>query len=89
MKNKRVEMVKGALRHPFTTPGFYPLSFLVHDGPLCAGCVRGNFRAVITDIKANVGPWNITVDVLWEGEYWCADCGEEIETAYGPVEIDN
>jgi len=83
MKNKRVEEIKEALRQPYTWPGAYPKTFLSYDGCLCADCVRGNFRAVVNDTKMNVGPWNLRVDVLWEGEAWCADCGEEIETAYG------
>jgi hypothetical protein len=83
MKDKRVEAIKEALRQPYTWPGAYPKTFVAHDGCLCAGCVRGNFRAVINDTRMNAGPWNLRVDVLWEGEAWCVDCGEEIESAYG------
>lgn len=83
-KNKRVEAVKQALRQPYTWPGSYPLSFATYDGLLCPKCVRQNIRAVFADTRMNVGPWNLTVDVVWEGEAWCADCSAEIETAYGP-----
>lgn len=82
-KNKRVEDIKEALRKPYAWPGGYPKTFVSYDGCLCAGCVRGNFRAVVNDTKMKAGPWNLTVDILWEGEAFCADCGEEIEPAYG------
>jgi hypothetical protein len=84
-KNKRVEQVKEALRQPYTFPGCYPKAFVVHDGLLCPKCVRQNIRAVFNDTRMNVGPWNITVDVIWEGEAYCVDCSTEIETAYGPL----
>jgi hypothetical protein len=84
-KHKRLESIKQALRQPWTFPGGYPLSFHSYDGPLCHQCVKGNFRAVVNDTRMNCGGWNVTVDVIWEGEAWCADCGDEIETAYGPL----
>ena len=83
MRNKRVEAVKEALRQPYTWPGSYPKTFVSYDGCLCAKCVRGNFRAVVADTRMNVGPWNLKVDILWEGQSFCADCGIELETAYG------
>jgi hypothetical protein len=85
MKNKRVEAVKEALRFPHTFPGFYPKAFVSYDGCLCDKCVRSNFRAVVNDTRDNRGPWNLKVDVLWEGQSFCADCGVEMETAYGSV----
>lgn len=86
MKNKRVEEIKQALRQPSTFPGMYPKSFIAHDGPICHDCIRSNFRAVVCDARMNVGPWNVKVDVLWEGEFYCVDCSKEIETAYGSVD---
>lgn len=85
MKNKRLESVKETLRHPYTWPGHYPKTFFTHDGCLCHPCARVNFRVVCADTKLNAGPWNLTVDVLWEGEEQCVECGTEIESAYGPV----
>lgn len=85
-KNKRVEAVKEALRHPHTFPGCYPNTFVSYDGYLCHKCVGSNFRAVVNDTRDNRGAWNLLVDVVWEGEAWCADCGTDIETAYGPDE---
>jgi len=85
MKNKRVEAVKEALRQPNTFPGCYPKAFLVHDGCLCSNCVRENIKGVYNDTRMNRGCWNVTVDVLWEGEYNCVNCDAEIESAYGPV----
>jgi len=85
-KNIRVEAVKEALRNPYTFPGAYPLTFVAYDGRLCGKCVRSNFRAVVNDTRDNKGPWNLHVDVLWEGVAYCNDCGTEIESAYGSVE---
>jgi hypothetical protein len=81
-KSERVQEVKEALRSPYTWPGGYPKAFVVHDGCLCSKCVFSNFRAVISDTSMNVGPWNIQVDVLWEGEVFCVECGEQLEVAY-------
>ena len=86
MKNKRIEAVKDALRQPNTWPGMYPKSFLSYDGVICHKCIRDNFRAVVNDCRTG-GPWNVKVDVLWEGEFHCVDCGCEVESAYGPVEV--
>ena len=86
MKNKRIEAIKDAVRQPYTFPGMYPKTFISYDGCLCHKCVTSNIRAVFNDTKMNVGPWNLRVDVLWEGAFYCADCGEELETAYGDVE---
>jgi hypothetical protein len=86
MKNKRTEAVKEALRQPYTFPGSYPKAFVAHDGLLCAKCVQENIRAVFNDTRMNVGSWNVTVDVIWEGTAFCADCSAEIETAYGPTQ---
>jgi len=85
-KNKRTEAVKEALRQPYTWPGAYPKTFVAHDGLLCPKCIRNNFRAVVEDTRANRGAWNVFVDVVWEGTAFCADCSDEIETAYGPCE---
>jgi hypothetical protein len=83
MKNKRTEAVKEALRQPYTWPGAYPKTFVVEDGCLCQYCIRENFRDVVRDTKSNRGPYNVIVDVLWEGEVFCADCSRQLETAYG------
>jgi len=84
MKNKRVENIKEALRQPYTWPGAYPKAFLVHDGVLCSECVRRDFKVIVNDTRMNVGPWNVRVDVLWEGVFDCVECSKPIETAYGP-----
>lgn len=86
MKNVKIQAVKEAIRQPFTFPGCYPKTFLSYDGCLCHKCVKDNFRAVVNDTRDNRGAWNLTVDVLWEGVAYCADCGTEIESAYGSVE---
>lgn len=83
-KNKRVESVKEALRQPCTWPGMYTKRFVVHDGLLCESCIRSNIRVVFNDTRMNVGPWNVQVDVLWEGPtVSCVDCGESVESEYG------
>mgnify|MGYP006297493415 CR=1 FL=1 len=81
----RVNAVKEALRQPLTWPGAYPKTFIAYDGPLCHECVRADFKAVLQDTRANVGPWNLRVDVLWEGDHFCNDCGTQLETAYGEL----
>lgn len=83
MRNERVQAIKEALRQPYTWPGAYPKAFVSYDGCLCLKCVRSNFRAVLVDTKMKTGPWNLEVDVLWEGKVFCTDCGNELETAYG------
>lgn len=84
-KNIHVQAIKQALRQPCTWPGAYPKTFVCYDGCLCHRCVRDNFRAVVNHTRNNTGAWNVIVDVLQEGEAWCVDCGEEIETAYQPI----
>ena len=85
-RNKRVEQVKQALRQPSTFPGMYPLAFITHDGAMCPTCVRNNFRGVVNDTRQNRGCYNVTIDVIWEGEIQCVECEAGIPTAYGPVE---
>ena len=82
-----LQKVKEALRHPYTFPGCYPIQMWAYDGCICHKCVRANFRSVVADTKSGFGGWDIRgVDVLWEGPEHCAQCGDEIESAYGDVE---
>lgn len=79
-----LQKVKQALRNPYAWPGGYPIQMWAYDGCICHKCIRANFRAVVADTKSGFGGWDIRgVDVLWEGPEWCAQCGDEIETAYG------
>ena len=81
---KRLEQVKQALRQPYTWPGGYPIQFVTYDGCMCHKCVRADFRAVVTDTKMGVGGWNVTPEPFFEGLFFCVECGEQLETAYGP-----
>ena len=85
-QRKRINEVKEAVRQPYTFPGAgaYPKAFIAHDGCICSNCIRHNLRGVFNDIKTNAGPWNVLVDVVWEGEHYCVVCNKPIETAYGP-----
>jgi hypothetical protein len=62
-------------------PGGYPLVYLdTRDRCLCPACAN--------DPECELGPAAVC-DVYWEGEpLECDACGEEIESAYGPVESD-
>jgi len=83
-KQETMKQVKQALRQPYAWPGGYPLQMATYDGCICHKCVRKNFRAVAVDTRAGYGGWAIqSVDILWEGEHACVECGAEIETAYG------
>lgn len=82
MKNERVERIKQALRQPQIVPSVERKSFIAHDGPLCHKCIKDNFRAVVNDARMNVGPWNVKVVTLQEGEYWCVDCNKKIEISF-------
>ena len=85
MKNIHVELVKQAVREPFTHPGMYPKHFVTQAGLLCSECVQANFRHVVRDTRECRGAWNIQITVLWEGEFECIECGTGIESAYGCV----
>lgn len=79
----RVNHVKQALRDVYAWPGGYPIQFFAYDGNICHGCVRKNFRSVVNDTKMNAGGWNLDTEILWEGVHHCAECGEQLEAAYG------
>ncbi len=81
--NTRINRVKQALRDVYSWPGGYPIQFFAYDGGICHKCVRQNFRAVVNDTKMNAGGWNLDTEVLWEGTHFCAQCGDQLETAYG------
>ena len=81
--NKRIQEIKDALRKPYTMPGLYPKVFVAHDGCICHDCIRDNLRVVFNDVKINAGPWNVVVDVLWEGDHYCVVCSLPLESAYG------
>ena len=85
--NDKVAQIRDALRRPYTFPGAYPIHFITYDGCICHKCVRENYKAVLTDTKARVGGWQIIeVAVLWEGQHYCAQCSDPLETAYGDDE---
>jgi hypothetical protein len=85
---KRRQAVKEAIRQPYTWPGSYPKTFVSYDGCICRSCVTNNLRAIFRDTTDNVGGWNVRVDVLWEGPAYCANCGTELESAYGNPDSD-
>ena len=81
---KRREEIKNALRHPYTWPGAYSKAFFVYDGLLCAACVKSNLKVAFRDTSDNCGPWNVKIDVFWEGaDEYCVHCGIPIESEYG------
>ena len=78
---------KDAIRMPYAWPGGYPLSiFTIDGGVLCPACAKRNWQALC---EGTLKPawrgcgWCIaTVDVVWEGDCVCDECGEDV-TAYG------
>jgi hypothetical protein len=70
----------------------YPLFYICPDGAcLCAKCVNRNIELIDADNKMprnqRIG-WAVdAVDVHWEGDsVACDQCGDDIESAYGPIE---
>lgn len=85
----RRNQIKEALRNPYTWPGGYEKRFSAYDAFICADCVKKNLRAVFQDTTDNVGGWNLSVEVYWEGPMHFCDCGAEIKSEYGdPFEKD-
>lgn len=89
MKNPILEQVKQAIRSPHAWPGGYPVYTILSDGEvLCPKCARAEFKQIVraTREKLRDGWRAAGVEILWEGEEYCAHCGEELESAYGPGE---
>lgn len=84
---QRRNAIKEALRQPYTFPGGYTKRFSAYDAYICADCVRKNLRAVFQDTTDNVGGWNLSVDIFWEGPmHFCGQCETEIHSEYGDPE---
>jgi hypothetical protein len=65
--------------------GGYPLFYLCGDGGvLCAACATADGQTE----DPHDPQWHlVAADVNWEGDpIPCDHCGEDIESAYGPVE---
>ena len=82
-----VNALKNTIRHPFAWPGGYPVYVVLSDGEtLCRECTRKEYKRLLADTRDNdsTSGWNVVdAEILWEGEYYCAHCSKQIETAYG------
>lgn len=82
----------------FAWPGGYPLLYVFTDGGcMCPDCANENITEIDDAIRSEHGNrpptatgvvWAVAgVDAHMEGEpETCDHCGEQIESAYGPVE---
>lgn len=82
---------------PYVWPGGYPLFFITADSAcLCWQCgAKKERRQVLESIKAKPNPhamhtdgWRVVAtDVNWEdGELYCDNCNDRIESAYAEPE---
>lgn len=76
------ELVNGA----YAWPGGYPRFMVCADGEcLCWKCGTANARLIRDAIIGNAeDDWQVVaVDVNWEHDEQCTNCGGAIESAYG------
>lgn len=78
---------KNLIREPYAWPGGYPKYALMSDGEaLCKTCAKDNAKIIIRAIrdKSHDG-WRVdAIDINWEDtDLYCANCGNNIESAYG------
>jgi len=74
----------------YTEIGRYPKYFITSDGgTLSFESAKQNAELIRDSIRdeADVGGWNVIVcDVNWESFIYCDHSGEQIESAYPPIE---
>jgi hypothetical protein len=75
---------------PYTSIGMYPKYFITLDGGILSfKSARENAELIRDSIRdtADVSGWQvIACDVNWESFLYCDHSGEQIESAYEPIE---
>ena len=82
-QSKALRLADSLVRSPYTSLGSYPLFAITSDGGcLCPKCCKAEREAIAT--TTGTDGWNVTaVDINYESELWCDNCGDQIESAYG------
>lgn len=83
IEGQGLRMPDGTLR-AFTSIGSYPITYYTAScDPACAKCAHAGGQ---TDDPSDKETFLVGAGVRWEGEpLSCAVCGEDIESAYGPL----
>ena len=82
---EKTKEVKMFVRQRYAWPGGYPMILVMRDGEaLCYCCARDNVRQILRDTRRDSrSGWAAEgVDINYEGESFCANCSERLETAY-------
>ena len=94
--NKPIDILRDVrefARCPYTCPGGYPKILIMTDGEcLCSSCARSEYRLISDSTRHNVRDgWEAAcISIHWEGApIICANCGTEIESAYGDSESES
>jgi hypothetical protein len=77
----KIKQLKEAIRHPYAWPGGYEISAVMNDGAsLCMACCRDNFRNIVDSTNKQIRDgWQLeAVDVIWEGDCRCEQCGKNL-----------
>ena len=87
MRMREIDMVKRAIREPYTWPGGYPVYTVMYDGELlCPDCAKAEFKQIVRDTRLHVGCWQAAgSEILWESDeiLTCCHCNKTLQTAYG------
>lgn len=90
MKNKNIiEQVKDIIRAPYSPVGGYPKFLVMNDSEcLCHNCTKENYKLIVrsTGFDYFDGWQAYGIEINWESEINCAQCGGLIESAYGVSE---
>jgi len=83
------ELRKSLVAEPFTKVGGYPRFGIMGDGaPLCHKCAEDHSLEIDGCDEPNHEWFLQAVEINWESELQCSNCGDEIQSAYEPVEAD-
>lgn len=65
----------------YAWPGGYPVYFIMKDdGIFCYSCMEKEQKKAFQEDDEFTPSY---IDISWENEIHCSNCGEQIETAYG------
>jgi DNA-directed RNA polymerase subunit RPC12/RpoP len=76
MNKYEIEVKENNKLPHFSDPGSYPIFYIdKNNSILCSDCAAKNAKDIVNH------------EIHWEGySYFCNDCNEEIESAYGDPE---